>query len=282
MYTIGLSSCGKPLNEALFAAYVAAGIEKMEISPPMGEYATLPYEELALWAKQYGVELWSFHLPFMPFSELDISLPSLAETTVAYLRRLIDKGAAIGIKKFILHPSGEPIAEEERPMRMACAKESLATLAEVAKSYGAVIAVENLPRTCLGRNVTDMEELLSAHEDLRMVFDTNHLLGGDPMEMIRRMGDKIVTLHVSDYDFVNERHWLPGEGKLDWQEILRALEEIGYAGPWLYEIGFACPNSILRDRSLTCEDFVANAKALFARQTPPILSRPKPNLGFWD
>ena len=32
------------------------------------------------------------------------------------------------------------------------------------------------------------------------------------------------------YDFINEKHWLPLEGKNDWETILSALEEIGYAG----------------------------------------------------
>ena len=35
MYKIGLSSCGKTINEELFAAYAAAGIDVMEISPGM-------------------------------------------------------------------------------------------------------------------------------------------------------------------------------------------------------------------------------------------------------
>ena len=50
------------------------------------------------------------------------------------------------------------------------------------------------------------------------------------------MGGRIITLHVSDYDFVDERHLLPGEGKNPWGEILRALEEVGYDGRFTYEV----------------------------------------------
>ena len=113
-------------------------------------------------------------------------------------------------------------------------------------------------------------------------FDTNHLFGEDTAEFVRKVGDKLITLHVSDYDFVNERHWLPGEGKIDWQSLLKALNEVGYQGPWLYEIGAKCPNSILRDRDLTCEDFVRNANELFQGKAPTVFSKPKPNLGYWD
>ena len=42
----------------------------------------LDYKEIKLWSEKYDINLWSFHLPFWPFSELDISNPSLASKTV--------------------------------------------------------------------------------------------------------------------------------------------------------------------------------------------------------
>ena len=110
---------------------------------------------------------------------------------------------------------------------MECAKRTLAALADFAAQFNAVIAVENLPRTCLGRDSKDILELLSAHDALRVCYDTNHLLGEDAVRFIEAVGDKIITTHVSDYDFLNERHWLPGEGKVNWQEILPAAENGG-------------------------------------------------------
>ena len=281
MYTIGLSSCGKIINEKLFADYARAGIGVMEISPRANEYDALNYGEIEALSQKYGIGLWSYHLPFAPCEELDISSSALAQATVVYLSELIRKGASIGIDKFVIHPSGEPIADGERGERLLCAQNSLAELAEIAGRHGAILAVEDLPRTCLGRNAEEVEALVNAHEALSVCFDTNHLLSGDPVEFIHRLGDKIVTLHVSDYDFMNERHWLPGEGKVDWPAIFTALREVNYRGPWLYEISPECPNTIFRDRNLVCEDFVANAKALFAGEKPPIFSTPKPNLGMW-
>lgn len=282
MYKTGLSTCSKPVAEEKFAGYSAAGLSVMEISDTIEGYARLDYEGVRRLAEKYGVQIWSMHLPFMPFSEIDISAPSLAEHTVEYYRGLIEKGAGIGVKIFVLHPSGEPIKEEERALRMATAKKSLARLAEIAAENGAVIAVENLPRTCLGKNSAEIAELLSAHGALRACFDTNHLLSENHLEFIRNIGDKIITLHVSDYDFVNERHWLPGEGKIEWSTLIAALRQTGYSGPWIYEVGLACPKTILRDRALEYTDFSRNAQELFAGEKPTVLSRPKPNLGWWE
>lgn len=281
MFRIGLSSCGKPLNEETFEAYRKNGITEMEVSPGMEEYAGLDYKNIQILSKEFGINLWSFHLPFGPFETLDISRPELCESSIEYLSELIKKAADIGIDKYIIHASGEPIEETERVVRMECAKESLARLAEVAKKEGGVMAVEDLPRTCLGRSSDDILELISAHSDLRVCFDTNHLLSENPVDFIHKIGDKIITTHVSDYDFINERHWLPGEGKIDWPALMKALRDVKYNEVWLYEIGYESPYSILPDRPLTCEDFALNAKELFAGEEPTVFRRIKPNLGMW-
>ena len=281
MFPIGLSSAGKTINEELFRQYRANGLTHMELSMGREEYAALDFAAVRAMAEANDVILWSFHLPFAPFEILDPSRLTLCQATLAYFKELIAKASDIGIRHFVVHPSGEPIEESERAERMKCAKESMASLAEIAKPYGGIICVEDLPRTCLGRDSSDILALVSLHEDLRVCFDTNHLLHEDNVDFVRAVGDKIVTTHVSDFDFVNERHWLPGEGKVDWQALVAALKEKHYAGPWLYEIGFDCPNTILRDRKLTCEDFARNAAEIFENRPLSVFSTPKPNLGMW-
>lgn len=281
MFSIGLSSCSKEHNEALFAAYKAAGITHMELSLHAEELSELDFVQMQIYADIYGIKLWSMHLPFSPFYFLDPSDPEKKDVTLAYFCRCIQKGVQIGIKNFVVHPSAEPIAESNRVRRMATAKESFAFLAEFTARYDAVIAIENLPRTCLGRDSKDLLDLLSAHPALRCCYDTNHLLSENAVDFIHAVGDKIITTHVSDYDFLNERHWLPGEGKVNWQEILRALQEVGYQGPWLYEVSFAAPNTVVRNRDLTCEDFANNAKELFADKQPTVLSTPVAGLKGW-
>ena len=51
------------------------------------------------------------------------------------------------------------------------------------------------------------------------------------------LGSRIITTHISDHDYVDERHWLPGEGKIDWMRMLAAFETIGYEGVFNYELG---------------------------------------------
>ncbi len=166
-------------------------------------------------------------------------------------------GGSIGVDKFVVHPSSEPIFESERKEKLKCAKESLSKLADVAERFNAVICVEDLPRTCLGNSANEMKFLTDEDERLRICFDTNHITTDKPENVIRELNDKIVTLHVSDFDFVDEKHWLPGEGEIDWLKVTDALKDIEYNGVWMYEAGFQSRNG-----KLTVSDFKKNAEKI--------------------
>ena len=49
-------------------------------------------------------------------------------------------------------------------------------------------------------------------------------------------GIKIASLHISDFDGIDERHRLPGEGINKWNELFAILEKVGYSGPMMYEV----------------------------------------------
>ena len=280
MYRIGLSV--KTPTKELFAECRRVGIEVAEISLSGEQYPTFDYRAAKTAAAENGIELWSFHLPFV-FELYDISKRELSKSAVGALSEMIARAADIGIKKMVIHPSGEPIEESDRYDRMERAKQSLVTLADCARKNGCVLAVENLPRTCLGRSSEEIAALTDADASLKVCFDTNHLLGGESSaDFIKRLGDRIVTTHVSDYDFLNERHWLPGEGRLDFSLALNALASVGYNGVWLYEVGFDAPPSILRPRDLCCADFAENARALFAGERPCALGTPAQGLCAWN
>lgn len=276
-------SCGGTVNEEIMVGHKAAGINTIEISVGNTQLAdSLDFNEARRLADKYGIELWSLHLPFLPFNVIDPSVPALADYTVKYFCSFIDKATEIGIKTIVIHPSGEPIAESDRPMRLECAKKSLAALAEYAKAKGAVIAVEDLPRTCLGRDSSDILDLISAHPDLRVCFDTNHLLGESIADFIKKVGDKIITTHVSDYDEKNERHWLSGEGVIDWKALKDALIAIGYDGPWLYELGLdgSLP-TIDRERRLEYSDFARNHDEIMNDKPITTIGKGKTDLPSW-
>ena len=224
-------------------------IDGIELSVNEWDVYKIDWQGLADNAKKAGIALLSYHLPFGDKSDISCIDAELRKNAIAWQKELIEKASAIGIKRFIIHPSYEPIADDEREVRLALASEGLKELAEYADSFGAVICVEDLPRSCLGHDVKEMIYLVNADERLRVCFDVNHLLtvyGCTHKEFVEALGDKIVTCHMSDYDFVDEKHFFCGNGDINWDELIGLLEGIGYCGPFLYEGGFA-PHRILKD-----------------------------------
>ena len=286
MLKIGVSACDFPLNEMWFCKLSEAGIDAVEVFVTCDNWKEMDFPEIQRLAEQYGIILWSCHLPFHRIDVLDVASQNeaLRLKSVNTCCEVVRRAAAAGIRKFVVHPSSEPKSEDAdgRELEMQQAMKSLRTLAQVADENGSVIAVENLPRSCLGRTAEELLELVSADARLKICFDTNHLLGVDLYDFIDRIAERIVTLHVSDYDFVNERHWLPGEGKIQWQKLCHKLLEVGYEGVWLYEIDLQCPPTILRDRDLELTDFSRNAREIFENRPLTVIGRPKENLGMWD
>ncbi len=281
---IGMSSMGFDLTEENFKKLLENQIDAIEISMTPDKYKDINYKEVKSFSDNYNVNLWSYHLPFSPASEVDPSAldENIRKNTVSYFGELIKKGSCIGIEKFIIHPSSEPIDEKERNEKIKYSMEALDKLAELADKEGCVLCVEDLPRTCLGNTADDILKLISANDKLRVCFDTNHLLEDDNLNFIEKVGDKIVTVHVSDYDFINERHWLPGEGKINWKKLYSALCEKGYNGIWMYEIALKCPKTIIRDRDLDFSDFYKNAHEIFDGKELTVIGKQKENLGFWE
>lgn len=220
------------------------GIDGIELSVGWQYCDDIDWEDFRKNADAAGIKIFSYHLPFS--NDINIADPVEArrDGAVKYQASLMRKAASVGIDRFIIHPSAEPIPVEERAVWMKAAKISLKELAQIADELNSVLCVEDLPRSCLGHNAAEMQELLAVDDRLRVCFDVNHLLTGfgtTHTEFVEKLGHLIVTTHMSDYDFIDEKHFFPGYGLIDWKEVVEALEMADYNGPFLYEGGFS-PN----------------------------------------
>ena len=260
-----------------FDRLAAAKADVIEISLHPDKYPTLDWQEVRRLSDASGVGLWSVHLPFWGSAEkVDIACmdAEVRRRTISMQSEYIKRAGDIGVKVAVIHPGLEPTLPEERHDRLGYSTESLAKLTEIAARAGMTLAVEDLPRTCLGNCISDMKQFLTADERLMICFDVNHLLTEKHSKFVSELGSRIVTLHISDYDFRNERHWLPGEGMIDWVELVGLLEDAGYKGPWLYELGLKAPDSINRPRELTYFDFYNNYRECIAKQKPTAIGIP--------
>lgn len=182
-----------------------------------------------------GIKVWSVHLPFS--KTLDISVPddSLRQKNVEFMSGIIELCAGFKPQKLVLHPSSEPIEDNQREQRIINTIRSIGYLRTYADKIGAQLCIENLPRTCLGNTPDELLRIISDFPEVGICFDTNHYLTGSPFEFIEKAGSRIATVHVSDYDGINECHWIPGQGVIDWGKMLYDLKKSGYKGVFMFE-----------------------------------------------
>lgn len=266
---IGLS-IGNP-NRDFLDSLARAGIDCVEVSLPGREYAAFDFAAFSANARAAGLDVRSFHLPFYLAPEDGPVDPAsldagIRRRTAEIHARYVRTAAGMGARFAIVHACLEQPSEPRRAERIVRAKESLVMLADVAESVGVTVCVEDLPRTCLGNTAEELADILSCDDRLRVCFDVNHLLKGTHADFLRLLGPKIVATHISDYDFVDERHWLPGEGKIDWRALMDGLDAVGYAGAFTYELSLKGNlKTITRPRDLTPEDIVRNAREIESR-----------------
>jgi len=134
---------------------------------------------------------------------------------------------------YVIHGSSGPVMDEERAKRM----ENLVRSVKELQTYtNTPIAIENLPRTGMLNTSTEMLEFLEKIGKTSFCVDVNHFLRETPEDAIDRIGKYVITTHISDHNFVDEKHWLPKNGKINWMATIKALEKVGYNGVFNYEL----------------------------------------------
>lgn len=275
MYKIGASTNSYTVNEDMFVSMKKTNVTDTEISfGNYNGYKDFDFEKTKKLADKYDINLWSLHLPFAPFEEIDPSTEdeNIKKFTFDIFTDLIKKGAEIGIDKFVVHASREPIFPDKRKIRLENAAKFLSELADFAAEFNAIILIEDLPRTCIGNNSNEINYLLSANDKLKVCFDTNHLLNEEIPHFIESVGKNIVSTHISDYDFKDERHWLPGNGDIDWLELANSLKKVDYNGVWMYELDFN-PYAETDENDLTYTDLYNNAFEILNGKEPTSIKK---------
>ena len=108
------------------------------------------------------------------------------------------------------------------------------------------MCIENLLRTCLGNTPEELLKLIYDIPGVKVCFDTNHYTKGSTRHFMEVLGQYVGTIHASDFDLVNECHWLPTQGKIDWQNFMRDLRSNGYQGVFMYEAMKDCDYNKIR------------------------------------
>ena len=185
--------------------------------------------------KKTGLFLNAVHISFGVQWDVSALDENARRQNVQKVKAVLDRVDAYRPYCYVLHGSFEPIATENRAMQIEQLKKSLT---ELSSYTGAFLCVEILPRSCLCNTAKEAAKIVDSvnKPNVAVCVDVNHFLQEKAEDGLKLLGNRVKTLHISDHDYIDERHWLPGEGKIEWQKVLSVLEEIGYTGVFSYEV----------------------------------------------
>ena len=215
-----------------------------------GEWRSIA-EEYRRAAETYGIKYNQGHAPFGGGALPDGRSKYVVEKA-CLMPDALRFAYAAGVEMVIMHPlnfmeigfAGNEDYHFEKNM------EFFSALIPLARELGVKIGIENLwgkspltenyyPVTCADpREHIKYVTSLNAPDVFVACLDIGHsaLVDRKPEAVIRALGSDILgALHVHDIDYKVDSHTAPFQGKLNWEEICRALGEINYKGVLTFE-----------------------------------------------
>ncbi len=236
----GFSICQK--FDGTMETLMKYGINYLEVRLVPGNDRPLikSYIDTALREKErLGYEIYTVHLPQLA----DYDLSSLDEEVrikaIENQKEIVEMSVCLGAKVLVVHPDAGETPEEKWQLRHDALVKSLKVFAPWCKEKGLKIALENLTQISAFQTsdklVSVIEEV--GEDNIGICFDVNHLFPETHRDFIKNAGKYILTMHVSDNDGIKEKHYLPGDGVLNWKEIFDLMDSIGYDSTMICECG---------------------------------------------
>jgi len=139
---------------------------------------------------------------------------------------------------YVFHPSAIPKGFTKEQVKIKH-YEFLEMINDYSKSIGLKVFVEN-HITKLDHLLTTPQEFLEFYErtgtDLMMTFDAGHAnIDGTAKAFVDRLVWKMGVVHVHDNNGNDDQHQMIGKGNIDWNYMIKKLNEHNFRGPYIIE-----------------------------------------------
>ena len=181
-----------------------------------------------------SLKLNAIHMPFsLEWADLACRYEDDRKEIVKLFIKLIKELDKYNPSAYVFHPGGFGVDESNYGEYTARLIKSVGAITEETDKK---ICIENMAGKFFLDTSDKMLDFLSHCKKAYTCVDVNHFYYEKPEDAILKYGDRTGALHISDYDFVKERHALPKEGKNDWNKIIGALQKVNYQGVFNYEV----------------------------------------------
>lgn len=163
--------------------------------------------------------------------------PARRELRVAFYRRVAAMGKQLGAEVVSFWAG---IDRSPGPDSEAWMLEGIASTCAAIREQGLVPSLEPEPGMAL-ETFADYQRVRAAlgADAPQLTLDIGHLYAvweGDPVEIVARAAPFMAQVHLEDHRRGVHEHLLPGDGEVDFDGVLKALEKAGYTGSVCFEL----------------------------------------------
>lgn len=198
------------------------GIEGVEIGPPAPKKA----DELKAELSKYGLTAMSVS------GGIDVANEDGIEKFDTLLNGAVNMGAKI---IFVSAKASDDIPRE-------VTYERLRKIGDKAAAHGITVCIETHPILCHNGDVALKTMEGTNHDNIRLNFDTANIYyyneNVDAVEELKKVAKYVGSVHIKDTDGTPKSFVFPplGDGVVDFPEVFRILNELGFHGPFTFEL----------------------------------------------
>ncbi len=240
----------KSLKFGMIAAEDASGkqlsvADRLKVAVDAGFTAVEPntifnaaeLKEMADGAEKAGIKIDAFVCSTHWGSPLSAKDPAVYEKTIDGMKTTLQNAKDVGADMALLVPA---VVNPETTYQEAWTRsvERTKQLAEEAERLGVTIGIENVWNKFLLSPLEGKQFIQDVGSDyVKFWFDVgNVVLFGYPQDWIRTLGSDIARVDVKDFD-AGSKNFVPlMKGSVDWPEVMKAFDEIGYTGVFAAEV----------------------------------------------
>jgi len=183
-----------------------------------------------------GFEVYTIHLPQLYTYDLSLTDDFARLRALQNQKEIVNMLLPLGAKVCVLHPDAGKVEECDYSKRHKALIKSLKEFAPWCRERGLKIAIENLTQISSFQTSSDLMEVVEAVGDnVGICFDVNHNFKESHRDFINNAGKHIITMHISDNDGIQERHYLPGKGVINFKEIIDMMNNLNYKSSFVFE-----------------------------------------------
>jgi sugar phosphate isomerase/epimerase len=221
-----------PLAEIEFIASNGFDFIDLTLEYPAAHLDVIPKEEVLKALEVSGLSVVGHTAYYLPFAS---PVGALRDAAIGDVVGTLDFFKEAGAGMVTVHPDpGKGAMDSQATIGLNAL--SFKIISDEAVKRGINIIVENVPG--IFSSVEPLKAVLNSVPGMGFHFDVGHAFVGRNRfnQILSAFKDRLAHVHLSDNRMRDDDHLPLGTGRIDWDEVVKAIKKSGYDGTFTMEV----------------------------------------------